>query len=79
MGAPWILEQEDVVRFRWSQIPILFLVFAQLLNETSNDVGVAYVGFLLWMMSCHTPQQPVGSLKGNQERYDPLKSIKLEL
>jgi hypothetical protein len=38
-----------------------------------NDVGVALVGFLLLYDELHTHQQPVGSLKGNQERYDPLR------
>jgi hypothetical protein len=33
MGAPGILEEEDIVRFRQSQLPVLFLVFVQLLNE----------------------------------------------
>jgi hypothetical protein len=31
------------------------------------------------MMNYHTHQQPVGSLRGNQERFDPLRCIELEL
>jgi hypothetical protein len=30
-------------------------------------------------MSCHTHSQPISFLKGNQKRFDPLKSIVFEL
>jgi hypothetical protein len=33
VGAPGILEQEDTVRCRRSHLPVLFLVFVQLLKE----------------------------------------------
>ncbi len=35
MGALGILEQEDIVKFKRSQLPALFLIFVQLLNETT--------------------------------------------
>jgi len=35
MEAPRILEQEETMRFRLSQLHVLFLVFVQLLNGTT--------------------------------------------
>jgi hypothetical protein len=32
-------------------------------------------GFVVELMSCHTHSQPIGSMRGNQERFDPLKSL----
>jgi len=34
MGALGILEQEDIVRCRWSQLLTLLFVFVQLLKKT---------------------------------------------
>jgi hypothetical protein len=36
VGAPVILEQKEIVRFRWSQLLVLFLVFVQPLNGTTS-------------------------------------------
>jgi hypothetical protein len=47
--------------------------------ELHGDVWVAFVGFLLLNDELPHSSTTIGSLRGNKERYDPLRSVVLEL
>jgi hypothetical protein len=79
MGALGNLEQEDIMMCRRSHPHVMFLISIQLLRETKYWCWGCTCGICVVKVWAATLiKQLVGSLRGNQERFNPLRSIKLE-
>jgi hypothetical protein len=78
MRALGIEEQVGTLRFSWKVFTITSTIFNLCPTfewEWFANEGITFVGFCCWMMSYHTHSQLVGSMRGNQKRFDPLKSL----